>query len=56
MTDRATMESTLGRLFDDPEALRRAGEAAGRYISGSLGATDRIFAELFGSAGAALDL
>lgn len=56
VTDRATMESTLGRLFDDPEALRRAGEAAGRYISGSLGATDRIFAELFGSAGAALDL
>ena len=56
VTDRATMESTLGRLFDDPEALRRAGEAAGRYISRSLGATDRIFAELFGSAGAALDL
>lgn len=39
----------LDRLLSDTAARRRAGEAAAHYISDNLGATDRIFNDLFKS-------
>ena len=42
-------EEALEMLAADGEARRRAGEAAGRYISENVGATERIYSGLWGS-------
>ncbi|MDE6277829.1 MAG: 3-deoxy-D-manno-octulosonic acid transferase [Muribaculaceae bacterium] len=43
----ASMATALSRLFDDPAARSAAGEAAGKYIRESVGATDKIHSDLF---------
>lgn len=43
----AEVDAALTHLFSHPAALKKAGEAAGKYISGNLGATDLIYNELF---------
>lgn len=39
--------ATIDTLVNSPEEIRRAGDAAGKYIRDSLGATDRIYSEIF---------
>lgn len=47
VADGAQCAAVLGHLADDSAARRRAGDAAGRYIRDSIGATDVIFNDLF---------
>lgn len=42
-----SVDSTLTRLFSDPGALASAGKAAGDYIRRNLGATEKIYNDLF---------
>ncbi len=39
--------ATIDTLVNSPEEIRRAGDAAGKYIRDNLGATDRIYSEIF---------
>lgn len=48
-SDADEFNSIIGRLTSDPDVLRSAGEAAGRYIKESIGASDIIYSDLFGS-------
>ncbi len=48
VTDRRSAETVLDRLLDDGAALHKAGEAAGNYIRANIGATDKIYPDLFG--------
>lgn len=41
--------ATIDTLVTSPEEIRRAGDAAGKYIRDNLGATDRIYSEIFRS-------
>ncbi len=43
----AATSSTLDRLLSDEACRAEAGKIAGRYIADNIGATDRIFADLF---------
>lgn len=45
--DTDTLNSLLDRLYSDPEALQRAGQAAGAYISDNLGASAKILPVIF---------
>lgn len=47
-TDRTSLNKALDRLVDNRDALRAAGKAAGDFIRRSIGATDIIYADLFG--------
>ncbi|MCM1505031.1 MAG: 3-deoxy-D-manno-octulosonic acid transferase [Muribaculum sp.] len=47
-SDSATFSEVMSPLVDDPEALQRAGKSAGNYIKDHLGATKRIFSDIFG--------
>ncbi|MCM1297091.1 MAG: 3-deoxy-D-manno-octulosonic acid transferase [Muribaculaceae bacterium] len=40
--------ATLNRLYDNPEAREQAGRTAGDYIKSNIGATDKIFNDIFG--------
>jgi 3-deoxy-D-manno-octulosonic-acid transferase len=46
--DTATFNETMDRFLADSARLKQAGEAAGKYIQDNLGATDRIYSDLFG--------
>ncbi len=43
---RESFVATMDLLLSNPEALKKAGDAAGSYISGHAGAADAIFAEI----------
>lgn len=45
VTDQASFDAALDHLFADKEALRKTGKAAGDYIAGNAGATERILAD-----------
>lgn len=45
--DAAAFDTVMTRLVADKELRRRAGAAAGKYIADSIGATDRIFNDIF---------
>lgn len=47
VTDAATTSSTLDRLLSDTSLRTSAGKTAGQYIADNIGATDRIFTDLF---------
>lgn len=47
INSRKDFETTIGRLMDDPEELRRKGVKSKEYISSKLGATDAIYNDLF---------
>jgi len=49
--DAGSFASVMGPLVDDRDSLRLAGEKAGEYIRRHLGATERIFSDIFGSCG-----
>lgn len=49
ITDRATFVDTVERLRADAEYRERSGRSAGEYIKHNLGATDVIFADIFGT-------
>lgn len=49
VTDAGSLSQTLDSLLLSPVLLKNAGESAGAYIRANLGATDRIFADLFPS-------
>ena len=40
-------EAVANRMLTQPKALKQAGDTAASYIQSHLGATDRIFADLF---------
>ena len=44
---REEFEATIGGLLSSSDALSRSGKAAGKYIQDNLGATDRIYDEIF---------
>ncbi len=44
----ATTARTLDRLLADNEFREKAGKTAGQYIADNIGATDRIFSDIFG--------
>ncbi len=44
----AATSSTLDRLLSDEACRAEAGKIAGRYIADNIGATDRIFSDIFG--------
>lgn len=44
----AATSSTLDRLLSDEACRTSAGKTAGRYIADNIGATDRIFSDIFG--------
>ncbi len=48
VVDTATFNETMDRFLADSARLKQAGEAAGKYIQDNLGATDRIYSDLFG--------
>lgn len=48
IADRDSFNATISSLASEPQARRKAGEAAGAYIRCNLGATDKIFADIFG--------
>lgn len=48
VSSRQEFERTVTELAASPDALSAAGKAAGDYIRRSLGATDRIYRDLFG--------
>ncbi|MDE6126063.1 MAG: 3-deoxy-D-manno-octulosonic acid transferase, partial [Muribaculaceae bacterium] len=41
--------NTMSALTGDPLTLRHAGDAAGKYIKDNIGATDKIYSDLFGN-------
>lgn len=43
-TDAGELSAILDRFYSDPDALKRAGEAAGGYIKANIGAVERIWA------------
>ena len=45
--DAAAFDTVMTRLVADKELRCRAGAAAGKYIADSIGATDRIFNDIF---------
>lgn len=47
VSDREEGIKILDSLLADKELLKTSGEAAGKYIAGKLGATDRIFSDIF---------
>ena len=47
VTDAKTVNAVLNRLHSDAEARAAAGTAAGDYIRRNIGATDRIYSDLF---------
>lgn len=47
VSDEATFTAVIQRLLDSDDALKAAGSAAGQYIRDNLGATDRIYSEIF---------
>ncbi len=47
-SDNTSFEEVMSPLVDDPKALAQAGKSAGDYIKGHLGATKRIFSDIFG--------
>lgn len=48
VSSRHDFEKVVGNLFSSPDSLATAGNAAGAYIRRSIGATDRIYRDLFG--------
>ncbi len=48
VNDAATTARTLDRLLADNEFREKAGKSAGQYIADNIGATDRIFSDIFG--------
>jgi 3-deoxy-D-manno-octulosonic-acid transferase len=48
VVDTATFNETMDCFLADSARLKQAGEAAGKYIQNNLGATDRIYSDLFG--------
>lgn len=48
VSSRHDFERVVGNLFSSPDSLATAGNAAGAYIRRSIGATDRIYRDLFG--------
>ncbi len=48
VNDAATTARTLDRLLADNEFREKAGKTAGQYIADNIGATDRIFSDIFG--------
>lgn len=47
VADADQTNDVLTRMLHEPESRKAAGKAAGRYIADNLGATDRIYSELF---------
>lgn len=47
VADADTLSSKLTELLDNPAALREAGAKAGHYIQSNLGATNKIYNDLF---------
>lgn len=47
VTDKTTAASTLTHLLQDPMARKKAGDAAADYIARNIGATDKIYHDLF---------
>jgi 3-deoxy-D-manno-octulosonic-acid transferase len=47
VTDKASFETTINKLMTDSELRHNSGRAAGSYISRNLGATDKIFSDIF---------
>lgn len=47
VADSVGFDRAMDSLLSDPAALKRAGAAAGKYIRDNLGATDRIYSEIF---------
>lgn len=48
-TNQAEFNAIMNLMTCDPTALKNSGEAAGRYISESIGASDKIYNDLFPS-------
>ena len=48
VTDSCDFREIAAQLTGDTGALKRAGDAAGKYIRQNLGATDKIYADIFG--------
>lgn len=48
VTDSCDFREIAAQLTGDTVALKRAGDAAGKYIRQNLGATDKIYADIFG--------
>lgn len=48
VNDAATTARTLNRLLTDNAFREKAGKTAGQYIADNIGATDRIFSDIFG--------
>lgn len=47
VADSVGFDRAMDSLLSDPATLKRAGAAAGKYIRDNLGATDRIYSEIF---------
>lgn len=47
MVGQVEFETTVESLLSSKESLSTAGAAAGKYIRDNLGATDRIYNEIF---------
>lgn len=45
--DKLEFEKKIEELLDSPSLLKKSGAAAGKYIRDNLGATDKIYAEIF---------
>ncbi|MDO5481512.1 MAG: glycosyltransferase N-terminal domain-containing protein [Bacteroidaceae bacterium] len=46
--DEQTFANIMDRFIQSPQALQRAGEAAGNYINSNAGATEKCFKDIFG--------
>ena len=49
ISSREEFDTVMGTFSASPQKLRKAGDAAGQYIKDHLGATDLIYADLFGA-------
>ncbi len=47
VADAVQAQAVLTRMLSEPECRKAAGEAAGHYIADNIGATDRIYSEIF---------
>ena len=46
--DSNEFNAVMDNLYSDRDSLRAAGQAAGKYIKDSIGASDIIYSDIFG--------